>query len=171
MAEQFDAKWKKYLRTQWIASFLINAVLNGLIIFFFAWGKHVYTTGALSIIITFAIDNFITCPLLGYFGSTGAVKNLKKENALFSLPANGSFANRFSGRLKKPGALGFLLGFAAFAVMLGLSSAAVLLLRIETFTKWGYVWYKAAYTGALAALFSALFHRAGLKQPIAATEK
>jgi len=160
-----DDKLRKYIRTQAIASFIINAVINGLIIFFLAWGKKVYTVGYLSVLITFAIDNFITCPLLGLFGASGAVKNLKKEKTIFTLsPAKAGLA-WLSKWMEKPNRYGLLLGFAAFAVVFGLSVAGMYLFHAETLTKWGYVIYKGLYTGLLGAGFSVLFHNAALHRP------
>ena len=156
---------KAYIRTQAIASFIINAVINGLIIWLLTIGKTVYTTGVLAVVITFAIDNFITCPLLGWFGADGAVKNLKKANTLFTLPPADTVYGRMARRMKRPARWGLLLGFCAFAVILAVSVAGVFLFKIEALTRWGYVVYKALYTGFVGAGFSVLFHNAALRQP------
>jgi len=160
-----DKKLRSYIRTQAIASLIINGVINGLIIFFLAWGKKVYTVGYANVLITFAIDNFITCPLLGLFGADGAVKNLKKEKTLFSLPPAGAFMARLSAWMKKPKRFGLLMGLLAFIIVFGLSTAGVFLFHAETLTKWGYVIYKAVYTGILGAAFSILFLSAALRKP------
>lgn len=159
-----DEKLRKYVLTQVIASFIINAVINGLIIFFLAWGKTVYTTGWVNILVTFAIDNFITCPLLGLFGADGAVKNLKKEKTLFTLPPGAGIA-WLSRWMKKPKRWGLLLGFVTFLIVFGLSTAGVFLFHVETLTKWGYVIYKALYTGLVGAGFSVLFLNAAMHRP------
>lgn len=158
-----DETLRKYILIQAAASFVINAVINGLIIFLLAWGKEVYTAGWVNILITFAIDNLITCSILGLFGADGAVKNLKKEKTLFTLPPAAGIA-WLSRRMKKPKRWGLLLGCIAFLLIFGLSTAGVFLFQIETLTKWGYVFYKGIYTGALGAGFSVLFLNAGLRQ-------
>jgi hypothetical protein len=160
-----DNKLRKYIRVQAIASFVINGIINGLIIFFLTWGKGEYAVGYAGVLITFAIDNFITCPLLGLFGADGAVKNLKKEKTLFSLPPAGTRLARISKWMQKPKRHGLLLGFVAFVIVFGLSAAGVFLFRAETLTRWGYVIYKALYTGALGAGFSVLFLNAALRKP------
>ena len=160
-----DKKLRKYICKQAIASLIINGVINGLIIFFLAWGKTVYTVGYAGVLITFVIDNFITCPILGLFGANGAVKNLKKEKTLFSLPPASAAMARLSGWMKKPMRFGLLTGLIAFIVVFGLSLAGVFLFRVETLSKWGYVIYKAVYTGILEAALSILFLNAALRKP------
>lgn len=164
-----DDKLRKYIITQAVASFIINAIINGLIIFFLAWGKAVYTMGWANILITLAVDNLITCPILGLFGADGAVKNLIKEKTLFTLPPAAGIA-WLSGRMKEPKRWGLLLGFLALLLVFGLSAAGVFLFHVETLTKWGYVIYKAVYTGALGAGFSVLFLNAAMRKPGAAPE-
>lgn len=166
-----DKKLRKYICTQAIASLIINGVINGLIIFFLAWGKTVYTVGYAGVLITFAIDTFITCPILGLFGADGAVKNLKKEKTLFSLPPAGTPMAPLSAWMKKPKRFGLLTGLLAFIIVFGLSAAGVFLFHGETLTKWGYVIYKAAYTGILGAVLSILFLNAALRKPCGASEE
>ena len=166
-----DDKLRKYILVQAVASFIINGIINGIIIFFLAWGKTVYTTGYLGILITFAIDNFITCPLLGLFGADGVVKNLKKEKTLFSLPPAGTGLARISKWMKTPKRFGLVLGLIAFVIIFGLSATGVFLFRAETLTRWGYVIYKALYTGALGAGFSVLFLNAALHRAEGTTEE
>ncbi len=164
-----DEKLRKYIFTQAVASFVINAIINGLIIFLLAWGKTVYTTGMVSILITFAVDTLITCPILGLFGADGAVKNLKKEKTLFTLPPAAGLV-WLSGWMEKPKRWGLLLGFTAFLLVIGLTTAGVFLFQVETLTKWGYVLYKAIYTGAWGAGFSVLFLNAALRKSKAMLE-
>ena len=164
-----DEKLRKYILTQAVASFVINAIINGLIIFLLAWGKTVYTTGMVSILITFAVDTLITCPILGLFGADGAVKNLKKEKTLFTLPPAAGLV-WLSGWMEKPKRWGLLLGFTAFLLVIGLTTAGVFFFQVETLTKWGYVLYKALYTGVLGAGFSVLFLNAALRKSKAMLE-
>lgn len=161
-----DKNLSKYVFIQTVASFIINAVLNGLIIFFLAWGKTVYTVGYSWILITFAIDNFITCPLLGLFAANGAVKNLKKEKTIFSLPPDRGFIAVLSSKIQKPKRFGLLVGLVASVIIFGFTCAGVFLFHIEILTKWGYVIYKAAYTGVLGAVFSLILNNAALHRPL-----
>lgn len=155
---------RKYILVQATASLIINGLLNGLIIFFLAWGKTAYAIGRDSILITLAIDNIITCPLLALFAADGAVKNLMKEKMLFSLPPFAGLAWLSTG-MKRPKRCGLLIGSAAIIIVFGLSASGVYLLGVETLTKWGYIIYKALYTGVLGAGFSALFLSAALRRP------
>lgn len=161
-----NKKLRNYVSIQVLASFIINVVINGLIIYFFAWGKTIYTVGYSWILITFAIDNVISCPLLGLFGANGAVKSLRKEEILYSLPPAGGFISQVSGWMRKPKRFGLVFGLAASVIVFGLTSAGVFLFQIETLTKWGYVIYKAAYTGILGAFLSVVFNNAALHRPM-----
>ena len=160
-----DEKLKKYILIQAIASLIINGIINGLVILLLCIGKDVVMTGVGTALAVFAFDNLITCPLLLSSGADSAVKGLKKQNILAILSPGSTKAARLAGRMAKPRRYGLLLGLPAAAIVFALTAAGVLLFPVDTVTKWGYVAYKAIYTGVVGGMLTVFFNYYAMHSP------
>jgi hypothetical protein len=144
---------KDYLRSQVIASAVINSILNGLIAFFaYRLRKHIpFPEATVDILITVAIISF----LVAWIAVVLARGEIAKGNIS---PDVGPRANIRWPRLPKGAALRALIITIALVIAFGglVMSGLLYLISPDGFSSWAYVVTKTAYTGVAAALAAAL---------------
>ena len=140
---------RKYLQTQAIASALINAFLNGLIAYF-SYRARVHIPSAEA-----SVDIPITVFIIVFLVAWITIPSVRSEFAKGNITRPAS-----SRRMKLPknAALGALLITLPCVVLFGglILDGAIYLLVPHGFSNWAYIAFKTLYTGATAALASAL---------------
>ena len=137
-----------YLKTQLIANFVINAVLNGVIALFLYQSKTIVT------LVEMAWDVEITVAIISFFVAWIAIVSLRKKLAGGFSPNAKRRANKKLPHSAIIRALGImLLLMVVFGVLL-VGGAAVV--SPEGFSNWEYVILKSVYTGVCALLSAQL---------------
>ena len=142
---------KKYIKDQATASFVINALLNGLLAFFSYRLRGVipYGEAAVDILITVLIITFFTAWIV-----VGGARGEVQKGNIGPLSAN-----RWGIGFPKNGALRALLIAGVIVIIFGglFLDGLIYLLSPNGISGWGYILLKTLYTGtsgALASVFS-----------------
>ena len=141
---------RKYIKDQAIASFLINAILNGLIAFFSYKSRSIIPYSEL------AIDVLISVFIITFFTSWIVVGGARGEYRKGNLTKKRSA--RKGLKLPKASVLRALLISLVIVVVFGgfLLDGLIYLISPEGVSSWIYIALKTLYTGASGALASAL---------------
>ena len=133
-----------YLKTQVIANFVINAVLNGVIAFF------LYQSKASVSLVEMAWDVEITVAIISFFVAWIAIASLRKKMAGGFSPNARRRPTRKLPHRAIIRALGImLLMMVIFGVLL---VGGATLVSPEGFSNWEYMILKTVYTGVCAAI-------------------
>lgn len=141
---------KKYLKDQAVASFIVNALLNGAIAFCaYSFFQHFsFNEIARDVMITVFVIAFLTSWIM--VGS--ARKEYQKGNLTRHPSSSGG-----SKLPPQPVLRGLIIGFACAIVFGGIVlSGSVFLLSPSGMGNWAYAFFKTIYTGLSGALASAL---------------
>ncbi len=146
----------KYIKTQAVSSFIINAVLNGALAFCaYAFYQHFsYYEVAKDILITVFIIAFLTSWIM-----VGIARGEYRKGNLVRHPSSPHRpVSRSVFRLpQKPVLRGLLIGLACCLVFGGLILAVpIYLISPSGMGNWAYAFFKTLFTGASGALASAL---------------
>ncbi|MFV0527898.1 MAG: hypothetical protein ACK5MN_04115 [Lachnospiraceae bacterium] len=160
-----NAMYKKYLYTQTAASLGINFVANGGI----AYLTHKNSTsglpklyaGYLSLLFDIAVTALILAWLIGWAANAG----LKKSGLYQTLNSQNRLQLHMARWFRIPARYGWLLCIGIIPLFYLLSVLGIVLFGITQFTVWGYVIYKAGYTGVMGALLIAIFIYSGMHRP------
>jgi alpha-L-fucosidase len=149
---------KKYLKDQAVASFIVNALLNGAIAFCaYSFYQHFsYFEIARDVMITVFVIAFLTSWIM--VGSTR--KEIQKGN-LTRHPSS----PRGLKLPEQPVLRGLIIGLACAIVFGGILSGLVYLLSPSGMSNWAYAFFKTIYTGVSGALASALTVLSVVSQP------
>jgi alpha-L-fucosidase len=140
---------KKYIKDQAISSFIVNAVLNGLLAFcaYSFYKSFTYRQVATDILVTVFIITFLTSWIM-----VGSARNEYKKGNLTLHPTTRRGLN-----LPKSSFLrGMIIGAACTIVWGGLLSVVAYLVSPGEMNNWIYAFFKTIYTGLSGALASAL---------------
>lgn len=147
------ARYKKHLRTQVVASIIINALINGLLAYFGNTGKDYMQLERTVTLRDLLIDLLITGMVLGSLNAWSAIAGMKKEQLTGVL----SEGKSWDFGVKRPLLAGLMAGIG-IGLIFWLGTALIFLLfSLERFTLTGYTQYKSALTGAMGGLIIGLF--------------